>query len=486
MHRTITQTQRAMDTLVVLALWAHVPLIAAVAAIFDTGWIPLTALAAVISCVATFMRLTAHGAVSTRLILAVAIIGTVSTLLAACSGTAWQPDMHMYYFAALAALAAYCDRNVIILAAAVTALHHLALDFLLPGLVFSGDASLARVLLHALIVVLEAVALVWITQRVNAAFAASAGALTQSESYRLQLEASNSAEIAGRSKIDDMRRQTLQATADDVDAGLSEATRGLVSAAQGLTRVSVTLTGNAQIADGQANVALEAAARTASNVHAVAAAMEELTASVREISTQIGAGAERAARASEDSVATAGIVNALSDEALKIGDVVALINDVASRTNLLALNATIEAARAGEAGRGFAVVAGEVKSLAAQTANATTQIQAQIATLQSGTAAAVRAIGSVGETISAMSTSTATIARAIEHQHAATNEISSSLQGAAEGMQTIKQAITGLAGATAATSQAAERVTKEGEEVGTLTQAIQTTARSLVVKLRAA
>ena len=53
--------------------------------------------------------------------------------------------------------------------------------------------------------------------------------------------------------------------------------------------------------------------------------------------------------------------------AQRIGDVVKLINDIASQTNLLALNATIEAARAGDAGKGFAVVAGEVKSLANQT-----------------------------------------------------------------------------------------------------------------------
>ena len=60
-----------------------------------------------------------------------------------------------------------------------------------------------------------------------------------------------------------------------------------------------------------------------------------------------------------------------SQAATRIGEVVQLINEIASQTNLLALNATIEAARAGEAGRGFAVVASEVKSLAAQTGKAT-------------------------------------------------------------------------------------------------------------------
>ncbi|MGT2437556.1 methyl-accepting chemotaxis protein [Bradyrhizobium betae] len=63
-------------------------------------------------------------------------------------------------------------------------------------------------------------------------------------------------------------------------------------------------------------------------------------------------------------------VNALSQAAARIGDVVELINTIAGQTNLLALNATIEAARAGEAGRGSQCVASEVKALAEQTAKA--------------------------------------------------------------------------------------------------------------------
>ena len=96
--------------------------------------------------------------------------------------------------------------------------------------------------------------------------------------------------------------------------------------------------------------------------------------------------------------------------AQKIGEVVSLINQIASQTNLLALNATIEAARAGEAGRGFAVVASEVKTLATQTAKATEEIRGQIAAVQSETTAAVEGIQSICTTIQQVDEISAAIA----------------------------------------------------------------------------
>ncbi|MGC8030346.1 methyl-accepting chemotaxis protein, partial [Salmonella enterica] len=84
--------------------------------------------------------------------------------------------------------------------------------------------------------------------------------------------------------------------------------------------------------------------------------------------TQRAEGAATQAEKSRDTIHT------LSDAADKIGEVVQLVQAIASQTNLLALNATIEAARAGEAGKGFAVVASEVKSLAHQTSKATEEI----------------------------------------------------------------------------------------------------------------
>ena len=122
-------------------------------------------------------------------------------------------------------------------------------------------------------------------------------------------------------------------------------------------------------------------------------------------------------------------------EATRIGDVVKLINEIAGQTNLLALNATIEAARAGEAGRGFAVVASEVKSLAEQTAKATEQIGAQIASIQASSTQAVDAIGGITSTISTISEITSAIAAAVEEQSSATQEIARNVQQAAHGHQ---------------------------------------------------
>src|SRR6185369_15295932 len=92
-------------------------------------------------------------------------------------------------------------------------------------------------------------------------------------------------------------------------------------------------------------------------------------------------------------------IKGLADAVQRIGEVVTLINGIASQTNLLALNATIEAARAGEAGKGFAVVASEVKSLANQTAKATEEIAGQIGAIQQATTGAVDAITGISETI---------------------------------------------------------------------------------------
>ncbi|MGM0563036.1 MAG: methyl-accepting chemotaxis protein [Pseudomonadota bacterium] len=82
-------------------------------------------------------------------------------------------------------------------------------------------------------------------------------------------------------------------------------------------------------------------------------------------------------------------IKRLGESSQQIGEIVALITDIADQTNILALNAAIQASSAGEAGRGFAVVADEVQRLAERAGNATKQISALVKTIQADTNEAV-------------------------------------------------------------------------------------------------
>lgn len=82
-------------------------------------------------------------------------------------------------------------------------------------------------------------------------------------------------------------------------------------------------------------------------------------------------------------------IKRLGESSQEIGNIVALINDIADQTNILALNAAIQASMAGEAGRGFAVVADEVQRLAERSASATKQIETLVKTIQTDTNEAV-------------------------------------------------------------------------------------------------
>ena len=227
---------------------------------------------------------------------------------------------------------------------------------------------------------------------------------------------------------------------------------------QTMRQAASALSGAANAAVDQAGSARSASTTASSEVHSVAAAAEELAASIREIAEQANRAAAVVGRATEVAERTNREVASLSQAADRIGNVIEMINAIAAQTNLLALNATIEAARAGEAGKGFAVVAAEVKSLAGQTANATSEISAQIAEVQSSTRTSVIAIGQISDSVREIESFMGAIASAVEEQDAATKEISHSISIASQGSTEATRNVDSVAASIGATSEEASRV----------------------------
>ncbi|MBB4196559.1 hypothetical protein CCR94_15455 [Rhodoblastus sphagnicola] len=196
-------------------------------------------------------------------------------------------------------------------------------------------------------------------------------------------------------------------------------------------------------------------AETADNVRSVAQAADELTASIREIATQVDQSRKFADLATGDANGASAKVRGLAESSARIGEIVNMINAIASQTNLLALNATIEAARAGEAGRGFAVVAIEVKHLASQTAKATEEIGSQINAVQAATHEAVLAMDQINGRIAEMSHIAAVIAAAVEEQSVSTANIAHSVQRASDGAGAVSRTISGVSNSADETLSAA-------------------------------
>jgi methyl-accepting chemotaxis protein len=279
------------------------------------------------------------------------------------------------------------------------------------------------------------------------------------------MAAENEAKVRRAQRLDDLTKR-FEANAIALVKGLSGAATEMEATAHSMTSIADQTTRRSVEVAG-------AAEQTSANVQTVSAATEELSISIREITGQVAQSAGIAGRAVERARRTDETVQALSRDAARIGDVVALINDIAGQTNLLALNATIEAARAGEAGRGFAVVAAEVKALAGQTTKATEEIAAQIASIQGTTDEAVASVREIGAVIAELSAIASSVAAAVEEQGAATQEIARSVQEAAGGTEQVRGSILSVrdgAGETgAAASQvlgAARGVAEQSSELG--------------------
>ena len=301
--------------------------------------------AGLISAIGFGVWMLSPGTLLSRMSFAFALTAMVALHIDLGRGTV---EFHFGVFVVLGLLLMYSDWRPILLAAGLVAVEHLVTDRLQAagmGVYCTTSPSLLKVTMHAVYVILQTGAEIYMAAWMNRAALQGQATATALTDTLAQLRAAIAATRESAASIESASSEIASGNAD-LSQRTEQSASQLQRAASSMEQLTATVRSSAESATGANRLATSAAKvaeRGGEVVREVISKMEDITTSSR-----------------------------------KIADIIGVIDGIAFQTNILALNAAVEAARAGEQGRGFAVVATEVRSLAQRSATAAREIKSLI------------------------------------------------------------------------------------------------------------
>lgn len=257
----------------------------------------------------------------------------------------------------------------------------------------------------------------------------------------------------------------LSAATSEIVAGTTQQAAGVQEQASAVTETVATVEEITQTAE-QSNERVKAVADSSRR------AAESGSAGRRSVENTINVMGDVKTRTE----AIAQNILSLAEQAQAIGEIIAVVNDLAEQTNILALNASIEATRAGEQGKGFSVVASEIKALAEQSKKATVQVRQILGEIQKSTNSAVMAteqgtksVEDAMRIVNEADESIRILLDTILEASQASTAVSTTVGQQAVGMSQIQQAMRNISQATSqnlASTQQAEQAARNLEVIG--------------------
>lgn len=470
---TIHDLRARAGLFAVVVLCGLVLAVLATGAVLGSGGLAEATVLAVMTLAVWLERRRDPSGIGVQLSASAAMAFGVAFIVWLMRGHPWQPDAHMMFFAAFALTAVFCDWRPIVLYAGIIAVHHLVLNAVLTEAVYPGDASFGRVLMHAAVLVAQAVPMIWLASVLNQLFRMAETNLHAAEAAR------RTADLAREEAEATAARQTrdtaeIVAFVDALGAAFAELSRGNLSARldgrlavrfdtlrhqfeamAGVIRgIVVQMEKSAgdlrDSADDMEDVARQNATQATEQSDILASAMGQVQSMA-----EVAAGASDHARATSERMvrgraaaeeggrilhSAVAAMQRMEASSGQIDSISKVMETIAFQTNLLALNAGVEAARAGEAGRGFAVVATEVRALAQRAADSAKDIQILVTASRESMAEGSQLVQQTSDTLGSLIRDTLENAAAVDEIARRTGEQTATLGTLVDCLRTLDEA----------------------------------------------